>query len=199
MDADSVARISRSPRHPVQKQRSIGWRFTEVLAGHVSFDLLSKDFSRQECRGKGTSYAMEAYLTIEIHYDPKCEYIKSFQQISDMLTRVDIQSRNIIPAHVLVLFPVLRYRELLYEQPPARSSFSYQTAPTLKRRQSRTYWSWCPLKVSSFRSTVTKTSILASLSPSPKHGPRQQHLMSALRRTEPISGVVYFVSRYLDS
>jgi hypothetical protein len=138
----------------------------------------------QECRGKGTSCVMKAYLTIEIHHGPKCEYIKSSRQIFNMLTRVDVQPRNVIPAHVLVLFSVLHSRELLYEQLPGRSSCSYRTAATLKRRQSRTHCSWCPLKVSSFRSTVTNTSILTLLSPSQKHGRRRQRLTSALRWME---------------
>jgi hypothetical protein len=156
IDADSVARISRAPSHSVQKQQSIDWRFTEVLAGHVSFDLTSQDFSMQECRDKGTFCAMKAYLTIEIDNNPKREYINSSQRISGHANSCRCTAEKRSTGTYFVTVSCLRSQELLYEQLPERSSFLFQTTPTLKRRQSRTYWSWCSFKVSSFRSTVTK-------------------------------------------
>ena len=73
LDADSQPMVSRlhqaCPKHVKgieESAESIGWQFTEVLNGNFCVNPKIKDFVVSENTGKGSSCAMQIYLTIEI-------------------------------------------------------------------------------------------------------------------------------------
>lgn len=78
LDVNSVPRVSK-PLHPhldkaaiiTKGAKSIGWQFTEVLDGYIDINPGREDFAVHESRGKSSSCAMLAYLTVEIFCNSK--------------------------------------------------------------------------------------------------------------------------------
>jgi hypothetical protein len=78
LDVNSVPRVSK-PLHPhpdkattiTKGAKNIGWQFTEVLGGYIDINSGSEDFAVCESRGKSSSCAMLAYLTVEIFCNSK--------------------------------------------------------------------------------------------------------------------------------
>lgn len=73
LDVNSLPRVSK-PLHPhpdkataiTKGAENIGWQFTEVLDGYIDVNSGCEDFAVCESRGKSSSCAMLAYLTVKI-------------------------------------------------------------------------------------------------------------------------------------
>jgi hypothetical protein len=70
LDAKSkpkVCRDSENSQSNIEKNsNSIGWQFTEALSGNIYMGPDVKNFELSESMGKGSSCAMQMFLTIQI-------------------------------------------------------------------------------------------------------------------------------------
>jgi len=69
LDAHSSPRVSRNSQNHEDVKRdsnSIGWQFTENLYGHICMEPRKKNRGRSHGVGKGSSCAMQMFLTVEI-------------------------------------------------------------------------------------------------------------------------------------
>lgn len=73
LDFSSTPRVSRRHEDHLKNQKgterhlcSIGWRFTEVLNGHICVSSNINDYTISEAIGKGLSCSMQMFLTIEL-------------------------------------------------------------------------------------------------------------------------------------
>ncbi|GIK07468.1 hypothetical protein Aspvir_003134 [Aspergillus viridinutans] len=72
LDACSKPKVSRSDHQlnnvngSNETSQPIGWQFTELLRGHISVEPNIKSFALSETAGKGSSCALQMFLTVEI-------------------------------------------------------------------------------------------------------------------------------------
>ena len=70
LDTNSKPKVSQNPQDRQSNVKrtlnSIGWQFTEALYGHICMGPDLKNFELSESIGKGSSCAMQMFLTIEI-------------------------------------------------------------------------------------------------------------------------------------